>query len=268
MIAAPRQATLAGLLAMATRKLTFVVAGVQKGGTCTLDGLLRLHPGVQMASVKETHFFDDEEHNWKHPDYRTLDAFYQEDDDRIRGEATPITVYWRPAVQRLCEYNADIKLVLLLRNPVTRAFSNWRKEFSIYRDTLHFHEAIHEGCERVRTSSSPPGLHRVFSYVDRGRYGEQLAFLLRHFPKHNIHCEISEEFFRDRTPALERIAKFLGTTPFPDDLPALHLNPGRKFDYPSRLTPNDIAYLKELYRQDIAAVEAFVGRSIPDWALL
>ena len=49
-------------------KLAFVIAGAQKSGTTTLDAIFRRHPQIQMASVKETHFFDDEERNWKSPD--------------------------------------------------------------------------------------------------------------------------------------------------------------------------------------------------------
>ncbi len=251
---------------MARRKLKFVVAGTQKGGTCTLDALLRLHPQIQMATRKETHFFDGDGHNWDAPDYGVLDSFYLADDDRLRGEATPITMYWRPAVLRLHAYNPDIKLILLLRNPATRAFSNWRKEYAACRESLNFHDAIRDGCERVRNNPVPPGLHRVFSYVDRGRYGEQLDFLLRYFPAENIHCEISEEFFGDRSPILARIASFLGADPFPNDTPRLHLNPGRKFSYPSTLTTEDLAYLKEIYRPDVKAVESFLGRTVSEWA--
>src|SRR5664279_605597 len=100
--------------------LSFVIGGVMKGGTCTLDAIFRIHPQIQMASLKETHFFDDDKHDWANPDYRVLDAFYPVDDDRLRGEATPITAYWPPAVRRLHAYNPDIKIILLLRDPVTR----------------------------------------------------------------------------------------------------------------------------------------------------
>jgi hypothetical protein len=248
---------------MAERKLAFVIAGTQKGGTVTLDGLFRLHPQIQMAIDKETHFFDDEQRDWSAPDYAALESLYRFEDNRLRGEATPITMYWRPAVQRLHAYNCDIKLILLLRDPVTRAFSNWRKEYSIQKESVLFRDAIREGRARVR--AAPLGLHRVFSYVERGHYGEQLEFLLQFFPRESIHCEISEEFFADQAPALRRMADFLGIDAFPEGLPALHLNPGRIFPYPSTLTSDDVVHLRGLYRADIEAVEAFVGRRIEAW---
>ena len=81
--------------------LAFVIGGAQKSGTSTLDALLRLHPALQMARKKETHFFDDETLDWNAPDTALLDAFYDPQDGRMRGESTPITLYWRPAQHRL-----------------------------------------------------------------------------------------------------------------------------------------------------------------------
>jgi hypothetical protein len=248
---------------MAQRKVDFVIAGVQKGGTCTLDWIFRQHPQLQMATVKETHFFDDESHNWEAPDYARLDAFYAAEDQRLRGEATPITAYWRPAIQRLHKYNPAVKLILLLRDPVARAFSNWCKEYSIGRETMPFGNAIREGRDRVRCEAEVDGLHRYFSYVERGFYGQQLANLLDCFRPGQIQCLVSEEFFADQAATLQSLAAFLEIEPFPD-LPPVHKNPGRDFAYPSKLS-DDAPYLSALFRDDIAAVERFLARPIPAW---
>lgn len=246
-------------------RLSFVIAGAQKGGTSTLDEIFRAHPQIQMASRKEVHFFDDEQHDWSTPDYGALDAFFPAIDDRIRGEATPITLYWRPAIPRLRAYNPDIRIILLLRNPVERAFSNWRKEYSIQQDAASFEEAIRRGRNRVQQQAEIEDLHRVFSYVERGFYGRQLAYLLDHFPRQQVHCEVSEEFFRDQQATLRRLCAFLGVDPFPGGLAPVHMNPGRVYDYPSRLSPESFAYLSALYRDDVRAVESLLRRPIPDW---
>ena len=252
---------------MAQPRLGFVIAGAQKGGTTTLDAILRRHPQIQMASVKETHFFDDETHNWDAPDYGKLDSYFAVTDQRLRGESTPITLYWRPAIRRLHRYNPDIKLILLLRNPVERAFSNWRKEYSIGRDTTPFGDAIRKGRDRVRLEAEVEGLHRYFSYVERSFYGKQLAYLLTYFPRQQIHCELSEEFFRDRAATLRRLSAFLAIEPFPVEIPPVHENPGRTFAYPSTLSGADAVYLSRLFREDVAAVETFLGRSLPEWRM-
>jgi hypothetical protein len=245
-------------------KLDFLIAGAQKGGTYTLDTIFRKHPQIQMARRKETHFFDDENHNWEAPDYGKLHAYFGASDNRLRGEATPIISYWRPAIRRVHGYNPDIKLILLLRNPVERAFSHWRKVYSSGRDAMLFSDAIREGRGRVQSEAEVEGLHRHFSYVERSFYGQQLTYLLDYFPRRQIHCEVSEEFFGDQAAALQRLSTFLGIQPFPA-LPPVHRNPGPTFASPSALSADDIQYLSELFREDVAAVEAFLGRSIPEW---
>jgi len=249
---------------MAQRKLDFVIAGAQKGGTCTLDAIFRKHPQIQMARRKETHFFDDESHRWEAPDYDQLDAYFAGPDDRLRGEATPITLYWRPAIRRLHQYNPDIKLILLLRNPVERAFSHWRKVYSSGRDAMPFSDAIRKGRERVQAEAEVEGLHRYFSYVERGLYGQQLGYLLNYFPRQQIHCEVSEEFFGGQSATLQRLATFFAIDPFPALAP-VHKNSGRTFAAASTLSGDDLRYLSALFREDVAAVEAFLGRSIPAW---
>lgn len=249
---------------MRQRKLDFVIAGAQKAGTSTLDALLRFHPQIQMASRKETHFFDDESLNWEAPDYGKLDGYFTEAHQGLRGEATPITMYWRPAVRRLHDYNPDIKLIVLLRNPIERAFSNWCMEYSAGRETMPFSNAIREGRDRVRLQAEREGLNRYCSYVERGFYGRQLEHLRDYFPQRQIHCEISEEFFSDQTATLQRLAAFLEIQPFPPVSP-LHARPRQAFPYPSMLSADDIAYLSALFRDDIRLAEAFLGRSIPEW---
>jgi hypothetical protein len=245
--------------------LNFVIAGAQKCGTSSLDALLRAHARLQMARVKETHFFDNEQRRWDRPDYRDLDAYFTAADGRLRGEATPITLYWRPAIRRLRDYNPDIRLIVLLRDPVERAYSNWRKEFTLGRERLPFGEAIRDGRARVRRNHEIEGLHRHFSYVERGFYGAQLAYLSNFFAPSQIHVEIAEEFFRHQAPTLGRVSDFLGIDAFPHDLPVVHRNPGRPLANSISLSKEDGDLLYALYADDIAAVETWMGGPISAW---
>lgn len=245
--------------------LAFVIGGAQKSGTTTLDAILRHHRGLQMAKIKETHFFDDESLDWSNPDYSRLHDCFGPDDGRPRGESTPITLYWRPAIRRLLAYNPKIRIVLLLRDPVTRAFAQWQKTWSEERETLTFAEAIRAYPARVASLAETEGLERHFSYVERGFYGAQISYLTQFAPKQNIHCEIFEEFVADRATALGRIAAFLGIAPFTARIPELHRHPAKKRDYPSVLRDEDIAFLRGLYREDTAALEAFLQQPIQAW---
>jgi hypothetical protein len=130
---------------------------------------------------------------------------------------------------------------------------------------LPFAEAIRAYPARVASLAETEGLERHFSYVERGFYGAQISYLTGLAPKQNIHCEIFEEFVADRAAALGRVAAFLGVAPFATRIPDLHRHPAKKRDYPSVLHDEDAAFLRGLYREDTAALEAFLGRPIPAW---
>lgn len=167
-------------------RVQFFIAGVQKGGTTALDSILRDHPSIQMARVKEVHHFDDEAVDWSAPDHGRLHAAYDwAATGVVRGEATPITLYWPNALERLRRYNPRAKLLIGLRHPAFRAFSHWRMETKRGWDSLPFPQAVGpEGRQRVR--DAPGGVHRVFSYVERGLYARQIEHLLTLFPRHQV----------------------------------------------------------------------------------
>ena len=152
-----------------------------------------------------------------------------------------------------------------MRNPVTRAFSHWRHERRARRETLPFRDAIRQGRERVRRLAETEGLHRTLSYLERGRYGAQLAYLLEHFPRGNLHCEIFEEFNADQPAGLGRIADFLQIAPFPADLDHIHRHQAPVSDQPPALTRDDIAYMTRLFQQDQPLLELILGRSVEIW---
>lgn len=108
---------------LAHRRVDFFIAGVQKGGTTALDAMLRDHLQIQMARVKEVHFFDNGSLDWSSPNLDYLqDSFGWTADNPVRGEATPIYIYWHSALRRLKAYNPDARVLIALRHPAFRAF--------------------------------------------------------------------------------------------------------------------------------------------------
>ena len=96
------------------------------------------------------------------------------------GDRTPIYMYWNPAPQRIAAYNPAMKWIMLLRNPATRAYSQWNMEIKQGRETLPFEVAVRTEAERCRAVL--PVQHRRWSYVDRGRYAAQLRRIAESFP--------------------------------------------------------------------------------------
>lgn len=121
------------------RCINFLVAGTQKGGTTALDCYLRLHQDILMATDKEVHFFDNEDEFQNVVDYEKYHQHFGPFvEGKVIGESTPIYMYWYDAPRRIWEYNPKMKFVLVLRNPIERAFSHWNMERKKVKNIYHF----------------------------------------------------------------------------------------------------------------------------------
>jgi hypothetical protein len=246
----------------ATEKVDFVVAGAQRSGTTTLDLYLREHPGVAMPwTRKELHFFDGEQHFRSEPvDYHVYHAnFTARTPGQLRGEATPSYMYWQPAPARMARYNPALRIVVVLRNPITRAYSHWNKEWRRGRETLPFMEALR--AEPGRARAALPLQIRRESYVDRGFYTRQLRHLWQHFPVDQTLVLQSSALQADPAATLQRITHFLGLGPFPPVGP--RMANVRQYENPMR--PDEWAHLAGVYAEEIQELEALLGWDCREW---
>jgi len=158
-------------------KVNFLICGVQKGGTTAMYNYLSGHPEVFLVKRKEAHFFDFERFfQTAQIDYSIYHSLFNPTpQQRVLGESTPIYMYWHEAPKRIWQYNPDMKLIAVLRNPIDRAYSHWNMEYDRKTDSLPFWEALQSEAQRCREAL--PYQHRVYSYVDRGFYTEQLRRL-------------------------------------------------------------------------------------------
>jgi hypothetical protein len=234
---------------MAEDRVAFIIAGVQKGGTTALFDYLGEEPGLSLSRVKEVHFFDDETQAWPTPDYGDYHAQFADFDGRPRGEATPIYLYWPRSLQRICAYNPAMRLIVMLRDPVARAWSHWKMEYARGVETKPFAWCIREGRQRL-FDAEPWGFHRETSYVERGFYGEQMDEALRLFAREQVLVLRADDLRADPSGTLAQTRRFLGlplgAAPRPREA-----NVGRQMDYGSELTSADVAYLRGVYSRDL-----------------
>lgn len=189
--------------------VNFFVIGVQKGGTTALAWYLQQHSAIQMSHVKEVHHFDNEQLNWSAPNHEGLHVQFDWNVRGVlRGEATPIYIYWPWSLSRLKRYNPSAKLIVALRHPSFRAFSHWRMEKMRNAESLSFDEAISD-LGRHRVKQSPSGVHRVYSYVERSLYSEQIDRLLELFPRQQVHFFRADSLWSDPCLTLAGIESFL-----------------------------------------------------------
>ena len=237
----------------------FLIGGVQKGGTTALFEHLNRHPALQMAACKEVHFFDRESGvDWAAPDYGAYHDAFAAPDGRLRGEATPIYLYWPPSLPRIRAYEPDMRLIFLFRDPVERAYSHWKHSLFHGFDTMPFAEAVRAGRARVDDPEFP-GHHRHFSYVERGFYGAQLERALTLFPRERILCLDSDALGAEPNGVLDRVCAFLGIPPFAAPQPPLRANvlhaPGTYGPMPDA----DRDHLRALFAEDQRRFTALTG---------
>jgi hypothetical protein len=243
-------------------EVRFLIAGVQKGGTTALADYLRQHPDLFIPASKELHFFDNETVRWHNPhaDYKSYHAAFQGAPPGSQwGEATPIYSYWWPAMPRIWAYNPGMRLILCLRHPVERAYSHWAMETGRHWDTLSFADAIATETERCRQAL--PHQHRVFSYLSRGFYSEQLRRLWQCFPKEQTLILRQEQLLADPASTLSQVHRFLGVEPLPPRQ-ALSANSGR---YSSPIDPELRARLQQHFDPEISQLEQLLGWDLSHW---
>jgi hypothetical protein len=238
-------------------RVTFLIAGVQKGGTTALFDYLQDYPDLALPATKELHFFDDDSLDWERPDYDVYEGRFPEVADRPCGEATPIYAYWPGSLERIAAYNPAMRLILVLRDPVQRAWSHWRMEYARGVETKPFAWCVREGRQRL-FDAEPWGHHRDISYVERGFYGEQLERLFGLFPKDQVLVLKSDVLRVNPAATLAHVRAFLGLPPAPAPV-AREVHVGRAMAYPSELTAADIDHLRQVYAPDAVRLEALTG---------
>jgi len=242
-------------------KTNFLVVGTQRGGTTTLNRCLSQHPQVCIAEDAEYGFFEkDEAFERGTPSYDAYHNQFAIHSDHIAiGECASNYMYWEECVPRVYRYNADIKIVVLLRNPIERAYSHWQMEQTQGSETSDFVDAINLEGYRLRTLGVR-GQHKTFSYIDRGLYSHQIEHLLQYFDPHQLLFIKSEDFKDNTSVVLYRIFDFL-------DVPYIEVEEAAQNigSYSKSLDPAVRNELIEIFRRDIYRVEELLGWNCSDW---
>jgi Sulfotransferase family len=198
----------------------FLVAGVPKAGTTALHAALSRHPGLYMSPIKEPKFFLTDgpppakggpgdvltyrEHVWQRDRYEAL--FDAAPPGTLRGESTPLYLYDRAAMRRIRDLTPAAKLIVILRDPVERAHSNWTHLWSAGLEPVgDFVQACAEEERRIAA-----GWASFWHYTGLGRYGEQLDYAFSLFPRKQVLVLRYRLLVDEPAATLNRICAFLG----------------------------------------------------------
>jgi hypothetical protein len=217
-------------LASATLRLLpdFMIIGAQRSGTTSLYNYLSQHPDVYPSFPKEVHFFSNYYHqgtNWyrSHFPMQRQKVKIEGDGGRrfITGEATPYYLFHPHAARRAAQVVPDARLIVLLRNPVARAYSHYYHEVRMGAETLSFEEAIRGEAERLkgeREKIISDEYYRSynfqhFSYLQRGHYWEQIQEWLRYFQRDAILLLNSDQMDENPANIFRQVTDFLSIDP-------------------------------------------------------
>ena len=132
------------------------------------------------------------------------------------------------------------------------------------KDDLDFGRAIREGRQRVTKNARGLGCHRVFSYVERGFYSEQIQRLLSLFAPDQLLFLKKEDLWDRHSETLERVCEFLGVDKFSEVPKKSYIVPFEVGDTPP-LAPEDRTYLLDLYQEDIRLSQRLTGLDLSVW---
>ena len=243
-------------------KVGFLGVGAQKAGTSALDAYLRTHPSLCMAKVKEVHLFDDDQTFFQ----RTLGGyaayhrlFAPVSSSQLIGEITPAYMYWNEAPRRIWEYNPAMKLIAVLRNPITRAYSQWNMQRDVGIEPLAFWDALQ--AEGARLRESVPFQNRKFSYVDRGFYASQLRRLWTFFPPEQVLVLRYDDLRREPNDTISRVFDFLGV----ERLPPMPSQEAHVRPYAARMTRREWEHLRNAFEFEIRGLERMLGWDCGEW---
>jgi hypothetical protein len=216
----------------------FFLAGAPKTGSTSLHHYLRQHPQIFMSPVKEPHYFADEVRienfgpeyrrralplrqvlreflagpmitgcsagpvtTW--PDYLRL--FQRASAEIAVGESSVCYLWSHSAARNIAARIPNARILIVLRNPIERAFSQYLHMLSFAESHVPFREHVLASVRSTTTCFSPQ-----YPFLEFGRYGEQLQRLFTVFPRDRVRILFYEDYCRDAAAFLEEIFRFLG----------------------------------------------------------
>jgi sulfotransferase family protein len=249
---------------------TMVIAGAQKCGTSSLALACRQHPQISMSERKELHFFDrnfDRGLEWYEGQFERLPQH------RAVGEATPAYLYEREARERMLATLPEAKVIVVLRDPVERAYSHFWHTTRRGDEDKSFEEALELEPERIASSVLEDRAR--YSYVARGHYVDQLLAVVTEHDRSLLHVMLLDDVKADQAAALETLFRFLDVDPeAAQAIPEIWRNRYRVPDkdrgkalpreYPP-MNPETRARLKEVFRESNDRLGEWLGRDLSAW---
>ena len=236
----------------------FLCIGAPKSGTTSLYDVLKQHKDVFLPKFKEPHFFDSNK-SWNKGVAWYQASYYSKASHQCVGDFTPTYLSNSLAPGRIQKVLGNqVKFVVILRNPIDRAYSHYQMEVSSGNEKLSFDKAIDEEKNRISLDMEKMNADENFysvnfyrkSYLTRGIYVDQIKRWFKYFPRNQFLIIQSEDLYSDTSKIYSDVLNFLNLPKF--ELDSFKAHRMRKYSEISTETRKKLVdyfkpYNKQLY---------------------
>lgn len=253
-------------------KPNFLIIGTQKGGTSAGIYYLNQHKKIYMPEG-EPHFFDffyNKGIKWYENTFFNGSKNYIK--HKVLGEKTPIYCFFKKSMNRIKKHYPNIKLIIFLRHPVGRAYSQYNhiKDLSnpdsnkynpqarmFIKNNKKFRDILENDLKKKNYED----YHTI---LQKGFYDEQLKYILKLFPKKNIKIIISERFKKSPLRTSNSIFRYLNLKPLHENQLKVR-NDLHKRSYPNKILKDDYDFLLKIYKPHMENLYKMFGKRIKEW---
>jgi hypothetical protein len=263
----------------------FFIIGAQKAGTSSLHHYLGQHPELSPSFPKETHYFDTHTYFGKGMEWYRKHFIRSKPSQHLFFESTPNYIYHEEVAQQISDLYPDSKLIVVLREPISRAYSAW----NMYRDMVlkgkiqplmkgpkpglpspiytylienrrefpSFEEAINIEMKLIEE-----GLEIEPSLLRRGLYEQQLKKYLKYFRRDQILILGFQDLTQSLQKTIDKVCEFLEVKTISVEQLSLEMQNKRK--YKDKMGEEVAAQLKDYYKEDNDRLFELLGYQ-PNW---
>ena len=286
------------------RKPNFLIIGAPKAGTTSLYHYLGQHPEIEFAAMKEPKYFSfkDLKFDFNGPS-RAVDKIKKstvtDKDNYLKlfsnltapniGEASPNYFHYIPAAENIYDFNPKMRLIVILRNPVDRLYSDWKHNIRMGWEPIKRFDNIFQTTEIRMARNSLP----YYDYLIKGNYASHLTRFYNFFSEEQIKVVLYDDFQKDSNLVCKEIIKFLGArSDFSFETKKIYLQSGFtprnirlhkvskrigrlnqwfankviKFNsIPEEISAKNRLLVQDYYYSEVIALERMIGRSLKSW---
>jgi len=189
-----------------SKKVEIMVVGAQKCGTTSLHDILSNHPQLELPFLKELYFFTNSK---QYANVANFHQHYKFLDGKVAMNITPNNMCHPHAMQRIYDYNPQMKIVVMLREPTARCISQYKMRERTLKEKRSFKEVVN-----FELNDKNLGQPDCLSIVYRSMYDLQIQGILDVFPRNQVYFILFEDFVKDQQKSVNDLLAWCNLSSF------------------------------------------------------